>query len=102
NAPSTFFKLCAVGVSPPVAEVAFSIKLAALVVKAMGQFVANDYANAAEVHSSVCSFVKERRLQDSGREVDVIIWRAVIGIHGGRAHAPLFLVERLADFIPVA
>src|SRR6185437_4047121 len=102
NAAGTFFKLCAVGVSPPVAEVAFSIKLATLVVKAMGQFVANDYANAAEVHSSVCSFVKERRLQDSGREVDVIIWRAVVGIHGGWAHAPLFLVERLADFIPVA
>ena len=41
--------------------------------------------------------IEERRLQDSGREVDVVEGGAVVGVHRGRRHAPLFLVHGLAQ-----
>src|SRR6185437_4144551 len=63
----------AVRIRPPVAEIALGIELAALIVKAVGQFMANDHANAAKVHGFVRGLVKEGRLQNAGWEVDVVV-----------------------------
>ena len=60
----------------PLAQVALAVVLRALVVEAVGHLVADDHADAAEVHRRVDGEVEERRLQDAGREVDVVErWR---------------------------
>src|SRR5436309_117819 len=69
---SALFKLGKIGGRPPVLEVAFSIELAALVVKAMGQLVANHNSNPAEIDCIICTLIEERRLQNTRREVDVV------------------------------
>ena len=102
NAGCALVKFVAVRLCPPVFKVAFRIELAALVVKAMRKFMANHYADAAKIHGIIRIFIEERRLQNAGREINVIVWRAVIGVHGWRRHAPLFLVQRLANLIEIA
>src|SRR5258708_28659995 len=69
NTGRALVELLTVGVSPPVGQVAVSRVLASLVVKAVGQFVANDHADAAKVHGIIDIFIKERRLQNTGGEV---------------------------------
>ncbi len=81
----------------PLAQIALAVVLRALVVEAVGHLVADDHADAAEVHRRIDLEVEERRLQDAGREVDVVERRAVVGVDGGRRHAPLLLVHRLAQ-----
>ena len=44
----------------------------------------------------------EGRLEDAGREVDVVLQRVVVRVDGRRRHAPLGLVERLADLVHLA
>src|SRR5207302_9366581 len=83
NTAGPLLELFAVLGRPPIAEVAFAIELAALVVKAMGQFVANHDADSTEVYRIVFAAVEEGRLQDSGGEVDVVFCCAVVGIDGG-------------------
>ena len=43
--------------------------------------------------------IVERRLQNSGREVDVVLLRVVVSVDRGRRHAPLAAVHRLADLV---
>ena len=61
-----------VGVGLPLAQIAFSIKLRALVVEAVGHLVADHGADATEVDGWIGLEIEEWRLQDSGREVDVV------------------------------
>ncbi len=82
---------------PPVAQVALGIELAALVVKAVSKFVSNDGADAAEVNSIVEFVVVERRLQNSGGEVDVVFQRIVVSVDRGWSHPPFRLVHVFAD-----
>src|SRR6516162_7206717 len=62
NAGGAFFKGFGVSRGPPVAEVALGVKLAAFVVEAVGEFVADDYADRSEVGGVFTVIVKERRL----------------------------------------
>jgi len=50
---------------------AIGVDLAALVVEAVGEFVADDRAGSAIVHRGVGIRIEDRRLQDRGREHDV-------------------------------
>ena len=79
-----------------------SIELGALVVEAVGHFVADDGAHAAVVDGIVRLGVEERRLKDSGGENDFVHQRIVIGVDGGRRHAPFVAVDGLADLGEVA
>ena len=87
---------------PPVVEVALGVELAALVVEAVGEFVADDGADVAVVDGVVLGAVVEGRLQDSGGEVDVVHAGVVVGVDGGRGHLPLLLVDGLADLVELA
>ena len=83
--------------SPPVAQVALRVELAAFVVEAVGQFVSDGAAGVAVVGGVVRLGIEERRLQNAGGEVDVVHLRIVVGVDGGRSHAPLAAVHGLAD-----
>ena len=67
----------------------------------MRQFVSDDDADAAKVYGVICIWIEERRLQNAGREVDRVLQRAVIRIHGRRCHAPFHPIARFADLIHV-
>ena len=87
---------------PDFLDVAVEVVLGALVVEAVGHLVADDDADAAEVDRRVGRVVEEGRLQDAGGEVDVVLRRHVVGVHGGRRHAPLGGVDGLAELGEVA
>src|SRR5580692_2737823 len=72
NTLAAFVILLAVFRSPPVAQVAVSVKLAPLIVEAVSQFVADDHADGAIVHRIIHVLLKERRLQNAGGKVDGI------------------------------
>ena len=91
-----------VGGRPPVLQVALRVELAPLVVEAVRQLVADHTAGGPVVQRRVGLGVVEGRLEDAGREVDVVLERVVIRVDRGRRHAPLALVERLPDAIHLA
>ena len=78
---------------PPVAQRAVGVDLAALVVEAVRQFVADHAADRAVVDRRIGIRIEDRRLQDSGRKHDVA-QRAVVGIVGLRRHAPVEAIDR--------
>src|SRR5207253_11474720 len=65
---------------PPIAQVAAGIELAALIVEAVSQLVANDVADAAEIDGIIHGFVEEWRLQNAGGEDDLIARAVVISV----------------------
>ena len=69
-------------------EVAVGVELAAFVVEAVGEFVADDGADVAVVDGVVGFGVVEGGLQDAGGEVDVVHAGVVVGVDGGRASCP--------------
>jgi hypothetical protein len=83
---------------PPVLEVSFGVELAALVVEAVGEFVADSAAGVAVVGRVIHFGIEERRLEDAGGEVHVVGLRIVVGIDGGRGYVPFLAVHRFADF----
>ncbi len=87
---------------PPVAEIAVGIELAAYVVEAVREFVADHDADGAKVHGVVGSVVIERRLQNSSGECDVVLIWVVGGVHGHWRIRPISLIERLADLVEPA
>ena len=90
-------ELLAVGVGPPVVQVAVAVVLRALVVEAVADLVADDRADAAVVDRVVGVEVEERRLQDRGREDDLVHPRVVVGVDRLGRHEPLVAVDRLAE-----
>ena len=54
-------------------------------------------ADGAVVHRVVGGHVEERRLQDGGREDDLVADRVVVGVDGLRGHLPVLGIDRLAD-----
>ena len=82
---------------PPVGEVAVAVVLAALVVEAVPDLVPDHRADPAVVRGVVGLGVEERRLQDRGREHDLVHARVVVGVDRLRGHQPLVAVDRLAD-----
>src|SRR5205807_607835 len=102
NAFGAFFKFLSVLRCPPIAKIALGIEFAALIVKAMSQFMANDQSNRAKVDGIINVTVKKWRLENSCRENDLIEPAAIVGIYGRGCHAPLFFVDRLSYFLKVA
>ena len=72
------------------------------VVEAVGHLVADDGADAAVVHRVVGVGVEERRLQDPGREDDLVAERVVVGVHDVGGHRPLGPVHRRAELSELA
>ena len=82
---------------PPVVHIAVLVEQAALVVKAVGHLVTDHHADGAVVHGVVRIRVEERRLEDTGREADLVGRRVIVGVDRLRGHAPLGRVRRLAE-----
>ena len=59
--------------------------------------MADDHADGAVVHGVVGVHRERGRLQDPGREHDLVEQRVVIRVGGRRRHAPAAAVHRLAD-----
>jgi hypothetical protein len=59
--------------------------------------MADHRADRAVVQRIVGLRIEERRLQDGGREHDLVLQRVVVGVDRLRRHAPLGLVGGLAD-----
>ena len=72
DAGSAILEALQVFSSPPVVEAAFRVKLRALVVKAVADFMTNDHADAAIVDGVYVFHAERRLLQDPGREDDFI------------------------------
>src|SRR5205807_6733210 len=102
DALGAFVELLPVFLGPPVFQIAFGVILAALIVKTVGQLMPNGASGIAVVGSVVDLGVVQGRLQDSGRKVDVIHLGVVVGIYGGRRHAPFAMVHGFANFIDIA
>src|SRR3546814_681189 len=77
-------EVLAIFVGPPALEIALRIELAALVVEAVTDFVADHRPDAAVVHGIFGTHVEERRLQDRRRKHDFVLQRVVIGVDGLR------------------
>ena len=78
------------------------IVLPALIVEAVRHLVADDRADAAVVDRVVRLRIEERRLQNAGREHDLVHVRIVVGVHGRRRHAPFGAIDRFADLLQLA
>ena len=88
--------------SPPVAQVADRIRLAARVVKAVANFVADDGNDAAVIYRIVRSGIEERWLQNRCGKYNFIEPRVVIRVHRLRRHAPLFTVNGVTELGDIA
>ena len=102
HALGAVIELLAVVLGPPVVQVSILVELAALVIETVGEFVADGRSHVAIIGRFVFLVAEERRLQDSGGEVDVVLLGIVVGIDGGRRNLPFALIDGLADFCQVA
>jgi hypothetical protein len=87
---------------PPVLQISARVELAALVVEAVRQLVADRAAGVAVVRRVVHPRVVERGLQHARRKIDRVHLRVEISVDGRRRHPPLGAIERLADLVELA
>ena len=76
-------------VVPPLFQVAVFVELASFVVEAVRDFVADDDADAAVVERLGELAAVEQRLQDTGREHDIVLVGVVECVDHGRFRRPL-------------
>ena len=95
-------ELRAILLSPPHAQVAVAVVLRAGVVEAVADLVADHRADATVVGGVVGLGIEERRLQDRGREDDLVHLRVVVGVDRLRGHEPFLAIDRLAELGEVA
>jgi len=87
-----------IALRPPVPQVPPAIVLAAFIIEAVRELVADGAAGVAIVGRSVHLGIVKRRQKNAGGKVDVIELRVVIGIDGRRRHVPLAAIHGPADF----
>src|SRR5581483_8983468 len=73
------------------------IEFAALVVVAMKDFVSDHGSDRAVIGRIDLGSIEKWWLQNTCREVDGVRLGVLVGIYGGRSHAPLVAVGRLAN-----
>ena len=82
---------------PPVPVGAGRVEPAALVVEGVGDLVRDDHSDAPVVEGVVRVGVEHGRLQDAGREDDLVAERVEVGVHRVRRHLPLARVHGAGD-----
>ena len=92
------FELGAVLGCPPQTQVTVLVELRALVIEAVSHLVAYDNADGTVVEGIVCLHVEEGRLQDSGREADLVSRGIIVSVHHLRWHIPLCVIHGLVQF----
>ena len=83
---------------PPPGHVTLAVKQTTLVVETMGHLVTDHDTDATIVDSVVSIRVEERRLENSGREADLVGAWIVISVDSLRRHSPLGPVGGFAKF----
>src|SRR5437773_10221556 len=73
---------------PPRIEIAFGVILAALVVEAVRDLVTDDGSHSAVINGVVRCKIIVWRLQNAGRECDVIARRRILRVDGWRSKSP--------------
>ena len=89
----SLFETLGVCFGPPVAQVAVFVELRALVIEAVGHFVADDHPDGSIVAGVVGIRLEERRLQDAGGETNLVGGGIVVGIDGLRCHQPFVSID---------
>src|SRR5690606_4374835 len=84
---------------PPVLQISIGIVPTPLVIKAMGDFMANNRSDASVVYRCISLVIIKRRLQDSRREYDFVPSGIIIGIHCLGSHEPLILINGFAQLL---
>lgn len=84
---------------PPVTHIAVGVILAALVIEAVCHLVAYHYTDSAIVEGLVCLRIKERILQDTCGETNLVGSGVVIGVYRLGIHEPLIAVYGLASLL---
>ena len=79
---------------PPVFEIALEVKLAPLIVEAVGHLVANNGPDRSIVKCIVGAQIEIGRLQNARRKNYLVHQRVVVGVDGRRRHGPLGAVDR--------
>ena len=88
--------------SPPFVKRAVLVVAAALIVEMVADLVADDGADAAIIDRRVGIGIEEGRLQDRGREDDLVPHRIGVGVDLHRSHAPFAPVDGPAELVEVA
>ena len=102
HALRAFIEFLLVFFRPPILEIAVFIELAALVVEAMREFVADGRAHVAIIGGIIFLVAEEGRLKVSGGKVDVILLRIVVGVDGRAATCTTHSCRPACRFWPVA
>jgi hypothetical protein len=76
-----------------------AVELAALVIEAVAELVADHRTDGAVVDGIIGLHVEERWLQDGGGEHHFIHRRVVVGIDGLRRHQPFVTIDGLAELV---
>ena len=97
DAGRLLLELLEVLVRPPVLQPALRVVLRALVVEPVADLVPDDDADRAVVDGVVGGQAERRRLQDPGREDDLVQERVVVRVGRRRRQAPPAAVDGLAD-----
>ena len=84
--------------SPPVDHVSILVEHRALIVETVGHLMADDNTDTAIVDRNISLRIKERLLENSGRETNLVCGRIIISIDCLRSHPPLCLVGRFSKF----
>ncbi len=85
----------AVLLGPPVGELPVAVEARALVVEAVPDLVPDDRADRTVVRGRIAFCREERRLQDRGREHDLVEPGVVVRVHRLRRHEPFVAVDRM-------
>ena len=82
---------------PPVDHVAVLVELATLVIETVGHLMTDDDSDSTIVEGIVGTHVKERILEYTGGETDLVAGRVIVCVHGLRRHVPFGLIHRFAE-----
>ena len=89
----TLFEVVDGRVFPPLMQVTVFVVLATLIVERMRQFVPHHNAHCAVVQRLRIMNIVEWRLQDAGREDDLVFRWRIVGVHRWRRHLPFRFEE---------
>src|SRR5207244_10033462 len=93
------FEVIEIFLCPPIRQTALRIELAALVIKAVADFVADDCSNRTVVVCSIRVGIEEWRLEKRGWKIQRILNGKIHGVHRLRRHPPLSTIDRLVKLL---
>ena len=87
---------------PPIGQISDFVVLPALIVEAVCHLVTDYCSDPAVIHCVIRVGVEEWRLQNAGRENNLVHLRIVVRVHRRRRHSPFRAIDRFADLVQLA